>query len=218
MIRRTIFAGALALAAASGANAATVINGGFETGTDPNSSPNGFITLTAGDSTSIPGWTVSNGSIDYIGSYWQAQGGSSRSIDLAGTSLGTISQSIDTVAGVWYTVTFWASKNPDGGAPDRTGTVSFGGGSQAFAYSAVNDRANMNWQQYSFNFLATGASSLLSFSADASAGCCYGPALDTVSITEAVPEPATWGLMLLGFAGIGMAMRRRREGRLAQLA
>lgn len=28
---------------------------------------------------------------------------------------------------------------------------------------------------------------------------------------NAVPEPATWALMLLGFGGIGMAMRRRRK-------
>ena len=34
----------------------------------------------------------------------------------------------------------------------------------------------------------------------------------------AVPEPATWGLMLLGFGGIGMAMRRRRRPALAQVA
>jgi hypothetical protein len=34
----------------------------------------------------------------------------------------------------------------------------------------------------------------------------------------AVPEPATWGLMLLGFGGIGFAMRRRRRPALAQLA
>jgi len=34
----------------------------------------------------------------------------------------------------------------------------------------------------------------------------------------AVPEPATWGMMLLGFAGIGFAMRRRRHPALAQLA
>ena len=33
-----------------------------------------------------------------------------------------------------------------------------------------------------------------------------------------VPEPATWALMLLGFGGIGMAMRRRRRPALAQLA
>lgn len=30
--------------------------------------------------------------------------------------------------------------------------------------------------------------------------------------TGAVPEPATWAMMLLGFGGIGMAMRRSRRG------
>ena len=34
----------------------------------------------------------------------------------------------------------------------------------------------------------------------------------------AVPEPATWGMMLLGFAGMGLAMRRRRRPALAQIA
>lgn len=34
----------------------------------------------------------------------------------------------------------------------------------------------------------------------------------------AVPEPATWGMMLLGFTGIGLAMRRRRKLGLPQLA
>jgi hypothetical protein len=29
----------------------------------------------------------------------------------------------------------------------------------------------------------------------------------------AVPEPATWGLMLLGFAGVGVAMRRSRKSK-----
>ena len=40
----------------------------------------------------------------------------------------------------------------------------------------------------------------------------------TFSASTAVPEPATWGLMLLGFAGIGFAMRRRRTSVLAQIA
>jgi len=37
-------------------------------------------------------------------------------------------------------------------------------------------------------------------------------------IIAAVPEPATWAMMLLGFGGIGMAMRRRRQPALAQIA
>jgi hypothetical protein len=46
-----------------------------------------------------------------------------------------------------------------------------------------------------------------------------GRGLTTFSAsTVAVPEPATWALMLVGFAGIGMAMRRRRRPALAQLA
>ena len=36
--------------------------------------------------------------------------------------------------------------------------------------------------------------------------------------TPAVPEPATWALMLFGFAGIGVTMRRRRQPALAQIA
>ena len=40
----------------------------------------------------------------------------------------------------------------------------------------------------------------------------------TLSFFAAVPEPGTWALMLLGFGGIGMAMRRRRRPMLAQIA
>jgi len=36
--------------------------------------------------------------------------------------------------------------------------------------------------------------------------------------TPAVPEPATWAMMLLGFGGIGLTMRRNRKVALAQIA
>ena len=46
----------------------------------------------------------------------------------------------------------------------------------------------------------------------------YGtPTLRIDYTTGAVPEPATWAMMLLGFGGIGFAMRRRRQA-LPQLA
>jgi hypothetical protein len=36
--------------------------------------------------------------------------------------------------------------------------------------------------------------------------------------TPALPEAATWAMMLLGFAGMGLVLRRRRRPMLAQLA
>lgn len=37
-------------------------------------------------------------------------------------------------------------------------------------------------------------------------------------ITNAVPEPGTWAMMLLGFGAIGIGMRRRRVGNILQMA
>jgi len=39
-----------------------------------------------------------------------------------------------------------------------------------------------------------------------------------VSPVGAVPEPATWAMMLLGFGAVGFAMRRRQRPALAQIA
>jgi hypothetical protein len=41
-----------------------------------------------------------------------------------------------------------------------------------------------------------------------------------IAAPGAIPEPGTWGMMLLGFTGIGMALRRsrRRSGALLQIA
>ena len=52
--------------------------------------------------------------------------------------------------------------------------------------------------------------------AAASSSFQAGPGLDNVVLTSrdavgGVPEPATWGLMIMGFGGIG-AMLRRRQG------
>ncbi len=204
-MKKIILAAALGALAATTAQGATLVNGSFESGPNPGS----YTTLGTGD-TSITGWTVESGTIDYIGSYWQA-GQGSRSIDLAGNSVGTLSQIIaDTIVGQTYKVSFLVSKNPDGGLPLRSGTVAFGGQVSAFAYSAPNSTSNMNWQQASYTFTATSTSTRLAFSGDGTAGCCFGPALDAVSIA-AVPEPATWAMMIGGFGMIGGGLRSARR-------
>jgi choice-of-anchor C domain-containing protein len=203
----TAFVAALTLA--GGAQAATIVNGSFEGSTlDRANYALPYIEVGVGSNT-IVGWDVTSGSVDYIGSYWAAQDGQ-RSVDLSGSSLGTLSQTInDTIAGKTYSVSFWVSKNPDGGQPERTGTFVAGGQNFQFSYGLPNDRSNMNWQLVSYVFTAAGTNTEISFSADASGGCCFGPAIDNVSIT-AVPEPATWAMMIGGFGLIGATARRRR--------
>lgn len=197
---------ALGLAAtASSAQAATILNGGFEIGTDP-----GVFTTVFTGQTNIANWDVTAGSVDYIGTYWQGQGGSGRSIDLSGVSIGTISQTFATTIGQTYQVTFWVSKNPDGGNALRTGSVSAGNTIGGFSYTGANTHGNMMWAKETFLFTATGGSTTLSFSSDASGGCCFGPALDSVSIT-AVPEPGVWALLILGFGAVGGALRRKAQ-------
>jgi len=33
----------------------------------------------------------------------------------------------------------------------------------------------------------------------------------TISVTSGVPEPATWAMMILGFAGVGFMAYRRKS-------
>ena len=90
-----------------------ISNGSFELGTDPGGS---FITEHVGG-TDITDWSVLAENVDYIGGYWQAADGS-RSIDLSGYfANGVISQTINTVAGQTYSLTFDVSANPDLGNP-----------------------------------------------------------------------------------------------------
>ena len=45
----------------------------------------------------------------------------------------------------------------------------------------------------------------------ATAGAGAGALAGNVTIGQAVPEPGTWAMMLLGFGAIGFAMRRRKQ-------
>ena len=208
MLRKILVAAACAAACgvATSAGAAAFTNGSFELGVDPGST---FVTLGNG-STGITGWVVGGDSIDYIGGYWQAEDGS-RSVDLSGNANGSVSQTFDTLAGHSYVVNFFLAGNPDGGPAAKVAITSADGTqlqSNIFTVTGSDSRTSMGWKPYSYDFTAATNSTTLTFAS--ATGTAFGPALDNVSVAG-VTEPATWAMMLIGFGGLGAALRSRRR-------
>jgi PEP-CTERM motif len=137
----------------------------------------------------------------------------------------SVNQDITGLAvGQTYVVSFeWAAGQQSGftGATTDYWAVSLGGQTQDTATVTVPSGGFMGWYDVTMRFTATAADETLSF---LSVGTCLAPnntcgptspgsppfaLLDSVTLT-AVPEPSTWAMMILGFAGLGFAAHRRR--------
>jgi choice-of-anchor C domain-containing protein len=186
-------------------------NGSFETGSID---PGGFTTLGVG-STVITGWTVvgvSPGTIDYIGTFWQASEGS-RSLDLDSAG---IQQTFGTTIGGTYRVTFDLAGNPGASPTIKNMRVSAGGSSADFSFDITGkSNTNMGWASNSWDFIANSTTTTLEFITLTFS--IAGPALDNVSVValsspppSPIPEPSTTlGLLSLGIFGLGSALKRR---------
>jgi choice-of-anchor C domain-containing protein len=173
-----------------------VVNGNFESFTG--ASFTGYKTVGNGQTT-ITGWDVSDTSVDLInnGQYGAISG---TSIDMLGTpGPGAISQTLNTVAGQSYTLSFDLSKNP-GDSPALF--VSLNGG------SATEYLGSSTITPYTMNFTATSNATVLKFESAASG--YSGAVIDNVSVLAAVPEPETYGMLLAGLGLIGFMARRRK--------
>ncbi|NYE62239.1 hypothetical protein FHW58_003454 [Duganella sp. 1224] len=69
------------------------------------------------------------------------------------------------------------------------------------------------WHTASMTFTAQDASQVLSFFAKGAEGAPPFLLLDNVSMTAAVPEPSTWGMLLGGMGLVGFMARRRAAKR-----
>jgi choice-of-anchor C domain-containing protein len=193
----------LILGLAGAAHASNLVSDG-----DFSSPYGGPVFTTYFSGSSFGPWSVTSGSVDLIGGYWQSPSGpAGGSVDIDGDSPGAISQSLATGTGT-YTLTFDLSGNPDGAPATKTLDVSVGGVSQVFTYTiGSNTHASMNYTPESLTFTASGPTTLSFASGDV--GTPYGPVVGAVSVT-AVPEPASWALMILGAGAIGASIRRRQ--------
>lgn len=205
----------LSLALCAGAAQATTLtsgelvkNGGFE------------ATTIAGGNWKIytggyTGWTLGANGIeirnDAVGSAFE--GNNFAELDTTGNSW--ISQSLATVAGATYTLSFAYSPRSNVGS-DSNGINVYWDGALVEGISAsglVGNSAGNDWTTYTYNLVAGDSSTTLKFMA-AGKSDTMGGGLDAVSVkaaaVNAVPEPASFALLGLGAAALALSRRRKR--------
>lgn len=155
-----------------------VTNGGFEQGPDPGA----YKTFNKGDK--FPGWTITKGSIDEIGSYFKCAHG--RCLDMHGNNVGAIRQTLATEAGKKYKLAFALAGNPQCGEPKKILRACAGKECKTFTVVAKS----VTWARRSFEFTAEGDKTPLTFEATGKDSAC-GPLLDDVSVTLVPDEPAS---------------------------
>jgi hypothetical protein len=117
----------------------------------------------------------------------------------------TLSQTLSTTAGTAYDISFWVNIR---GSPPNVVSLTFDG----ITLSDQTNFSTVGFQQFAFTATASTNSTLLAFGLEQDSGFS---GLDDISVTPhvagAVPEPSTWAMMILGFAGVGFMAYRRKS-------
>lgn len=215
-----LIAGVAAAAAliSSGAQAAGLVNGSF----DNTPCGAGYCNYAGGGEPAGFGWSVTSNNVDIVpgpGTWGTPQDGA-QMLDLVGYgATGGIAQSFATTSGATYNLSFYYANNPYPSGVDSAVVTVTGAGSllsSGFTHT-TSTPSNMDWVHFTGSFTANSSLTTLAFNETAGGGNA-GVFLDNVSVTGGVPEPTTWAMMLVGFGGLGVALRRRRAGAVLAIA
>jgi hypothetical protein len=216
-----VLVAACAIACTGPAAADIIANGGFELGTFTGG--NSLAQQIQPGGGELSGWTVSGAPATWYTSGWNNNpqqfplnprtGNFGVSLADGSVRFVNLSQSINLLPFQQYQLSFWVGNYSFNNGPAGVNVSITDGTSNTILLSenvlAPIPNRSSNWTRFAFNFIADGTSNTISF------GELNGPSyigLDDVNIT-AVPEPATWAMMILGFAAIGFLAYRRSRGR-----
>ncbi len=135
------------------------------------------------------GWGIT-ANIDHIGGLWAAAAGA-QSVDLNGSTTGSVSQTFATTPGARYAVRYAVSENFFG-VGNKTMQVKWGSDvidDVVVIHDLARTALNMKWAYREVRRTATGNQSTLTFASTTGAmagsvgfGALYGPAIDDVSV------------------------------------
>ena len=205
------------LATVTSVQANLITNGSFESGAFVNQ---GSDTMSLGvGSTVITGWTVVTDTTAWIGptnTWGLTASDSGYFLDLTnyepGGPYAGMSQSIATIAGATYSLSFDLGSSAQWGGYDSI-NVSAAGSSQAFSSLT---KSNNVWTQETMQFVASSVNTTVLL--QGASGYNY-IGLDNVDVECVsncsgggvnVPEPGTFALLFLGLGGLAISRRRKQ--------
>lgn len=204
-MKKLIIAAALFASLGSAhAGPSIVVNGSFEQQAQANGSWAVYQTL--------PGWsTVSGSGIELRNKVAGNASTGMNFVELDSYNNSAMAQTLTTIAGSFYSLSFDYSARAGVGAASNGIEVLWNGASVASVTADGTGLSGNDWHLFSYTVTGTG-SDVLSFRA-VGISDSLGGSLDSVSITTAVPEPSTYAMLFAGLVLIGFSLRRRRSER-----
>lgn len=202
LIKIVLFATACVAGAAYASPTELIVNGSFEDDFQAANTWNIYGNLT--------GWTGGVDGIELRNNVAGAAYDGNNFIELDAYYNSSASQTIATVAGQNYTLTFAYAPRAGVNADSNGIDVQWNGHSLGVQTGDGTHSSGNDWTIISRTVHATSDATTLMFAA-VGVSDSVGGSLDRVSLVSAVPEPGVYAMLLAGVGVLGLASRRRPD-------